>query len=132
MGAIGNLIPQFEALERGEITIEDFEPLFAHFYQKKIGSFTCRCIHYTYYRMIFTYAVRFLKVEGFKTALLTNNFWPDRAHRMSTLPVRFIDTHVNELFDVVVESCRIGIRKPDSKIYEHTLSLLKVNCKRYF
>ena len=63
--------------------------------------------------------VRKLKSEGVSVALLTNavpEFWP------------VIETTINvELFDVVVDSSKVGLRKPDKRIYELTASLLNVD-----
>ncbi|HWD73116.1 MAG TPA: HAD-IA family hydrolase [Actinomycetota bacterium] len=48
--------------------------------------------------------------ERLRTAALTNNFTlPDGDPAMS---------EVRELFDVIVESSRIGVRKPDPRFYE--------------
>lgn len=41
-------------------------------------------------------AIQCLRAEGMKTALLTNNFWMDRAHRIPTQP---LDPN---LFDVII------------------------------
>jgi putative hydrolase of the HAD superfamily len=55
--------------------------------------------------------------HGLRLALLTNNVreWEPRWRAM--LPVE-------ELFDVVVDSSRVGLRKPDPRIYELTLERL--------
>src|SRR4051812_1405139 len=56
--------------------------------------------------------------ERMKTALLTNNWLArDGAH---TPP------DVLSLFDVVVESSRIGVRKPDPRFYEHACAELGI------
>jgi putative hydrolase of the HAD superfamily len=48
--------------------------------------------------------------ERLRTAALTNNFTlPDGDAAM---------TEIRELFDVIVESSRIGVRKPDPRFYE--------------
>ncbi|HWE57865.1 MAG TPA: HAD-IA family hydrolase [Acidimicrobiales bacterium] len=61
-----------------------------------------------------------------KTALLTNNFIPPEARR--SVP----DTEggygaVIDLFDVVVESSKVGFRKPDPRFYEMALEMLAVD-----
>lgn len=55
-----------------------------------------------------------------KTALLTNNF---------TSAAREADAHesVLELFDVVVESSKVGYRKPDPHFYRHACQLLGID-----
>lgn len=58
--------------------------------------------------------VRTLRAEGYATALLTNNVKEFGAAWRALVPV-------DELFDVVVDSCEVGMRKPNPRIYEHTL-----------
>ncbi len=60
---------------------------------------------------------RRLRSEGYKTALVTNNFAEVRAGWRAMLPI-------DELFDVVVDSSEVGMRKPDPAIYHHALELL--------
>ena len=68
-------------------------------------------------------AVRQVKDAGYKTALLTNisrggeRFWRD------LFPVE-------DLFDVVVDSSRVGMRKPDPRIYALTCERLGVEPDR--
>ncbi|HTC80202.1 MAG TPA: HAD family phosphatase [Acidimicrobiia bacterium] len=58
-----------------------------------------------------------LRRRGYRTALVTNNarefgpYWKDR------LPY-------DDLFDTVVDSCEVGVRKPDPRIYQLTLERL--------
>ncbi len=61
--------------------------------------------------------VRRLQAAGFKTALITNNAREFRGVWRSMLPF-------DELFDVVVDSSEVGMRKPNPQIYRHTLDLL--------
>ena len=60
-------------------------------------------------------AVRKLKEAGFKLGVLTNNWRSERAGRLIFREV--------ELFDKVVESCVVGMRKPEEAIYHHTLQV---------
>jgi putative hydrolase of the HAD superfamily len=63
-------------------------------------------------------AVRRCRDHGLRTALLTNNIVTmDRGEHADTL---------DELFDVVVESSRAGVRKPDPAAYELVLGELAV------
>jgi epoxide hydrolase-like predicted phosphatase len=64
------------------------------------------------------HAVDALKASGLKVALLTNNWFTDDAQTKSLVLVE-----ANK-FDVVVESCRVGARKPERSIYEHVLAKL--------
>src|SRR5436305_3007210 len=50
--------------------------------------------------------VRQLRVEGYATALLTNNIKEFSSTWRALVPL-------DELFDVVVDSCEVGMRKPN-------------------
>lgn len=57
---------------------------------------------------------RALRVEGYKTALVTNNAVEFRAAWRPLLPL-------DELFDAVVDSSEVGMRKPNPAIFHHAL-----------
>lgn len=61
--------------------------------------------------------VRTLRVEGYQLGLITNNVREGSASWRALLPV-------DELFDVVVDSSEVGMRKPNPAIYHHALDLL--------
>lgn len=61
--------------------------------------------------------VRQLRAAGYRTALLTNNAREWEPMWRSMIPV-------DELFDVVVDSSVVGVRKPDRQIYEMTCARL--------
>ncbi|MGH9214007.1 MAG: HAD family hydrolase [Acidimicrobiales bacterium] len=61
--------------------------------------------------------IRGLRADGFRTALVTNNVREGASRWRAMLPV-------DELFDVVVDSSEVGMRKPNPLIFEHTLGLL--------
>lgn len=62
---------------------------------------------------------RRVKASGRRTAVLTNNIAEGRPFWRPMLPL-------DELFDAVVDSSEVGMRKPDPRIYLHTLELLGV------
>ncbi|XP_063298046.1 bifunctional epoxide hydrolase 2 [Pelobates fuscus] len=63
-----------------------------------------------------------LRNHGFKTCILTNNWVDDSPSRsISAKLISFLHRH----FDLIIESCRIGMRKPESKIYEYALQKLQ-------
>lgn len=62
---------------------------------------------------------RSLRADGYLTALCTNNVREGSTGWRARIPVA-------ELFDVVVDSSEVGMRKPDPRIYLHTLELLGV------
>jgi putative hydrolase of the HAD superfamily len=61
--------------------------------------------------------VRSVRAAGFRTALITNNVREFSALWRATVPV-------DELFDAVVDSSEVGLRKPDPRIYELALELV--------
>jgi epoxide hydrolase-like predicted phosphatase len=65
-------------------------------------------------------AVRRLKADGYRTAIVTNNVREASASWRERLPL-------DELFDVVVDSSDVGMRKPNPAIYAHALELLGVD-----
>ena len=68
-------------------------------------------------------SVRRVRAAGLKTGILTNNIVEGRDFWRPMLPL-------DELFDVVVDSSEIGMRKPNPKIFHHTLELLEVRAER--
>lgn len=61
--------------------------------------------------------VRALRADGYRVGLITNNVREGSAMWRSLVPV-------DELFEVVVDSCEVGMRKPNPAIYLHALELL--------
>ncbi len=60
---------------------------------------------------------RRIKVEGYRTAIVTNNVAEFSEHWRKTLPL-------DELFDAVIDSSQVGMRKPDPRIFSHALESL--------
>lgn len=61
--------------------------------------------------------IRELRADGYRTALVTNNVREGSASWRAMIPI-------DDLFDVVVDSSAVGMRKPDPAIFVHTLDLL--------
>ncbi len=61
--------------------------------------------------------VRALREQGYKLALVTNNVREGSSMWRSMVPV-------DELFDVVIDSSEVGMRKPNVAIYHHALEQL--------
>lgn len=61
--------------------------------------------------------VRRLRHEGYRLGLITNNVREGSATWRALVPV-------DDLFDVVVDSSEVGMRKPNPAIYHHALELL--------
>ncbi len=67
--------------------------------------------------------VRRLRADGYRTALLTNNIAEFSAGWRAMLPV-------DELFEVVIDSSEVGLRKPDPRIFEMLLRKLGLAANR--
>jgi putative hydrolase of the HAD superfamily len=65
--------------------------------------------------------------ERFKTGLLTNNFVTGDNSGMAADPEI---KAILDLFDVIVESSRIGVRKPSLPFYEHALRELEIEASQ--
>ena len=66
-------------------------------------------------------ALRAIRAHGLRTAALTNNWRADDGAAVGERHSELFDS-----FDVVVESAREGLRKPDPRIYELTCERLAV------
>ena len=64
-----------------------------------------------------------LRADGYRTAVLTNNAREVGDNWRAIVPVE-------ELFDVVVDSSMVGMRKPNPAIYAHTADVLGVAPER--
>ena len=61
--------------------------------------------------------IRELRSEGYRLALVTNNVKEASRQWRELVPV-------DELFDVIVDSSEVGMRKPNPAIFRHALELL--------
>jgi epoxide hydrolase-like predicted phosphatase len=68
-------------------------------------------------RVLLVEGVRALRQAGYRTALVTNNIAEFGDGWRQLIPVE-------ELFEVVVDSCRVGMRKPDPRIFRLALEQL--------
>ena len=62
--------------------------------------------------------VRRLRAEGYRTAILTNNVKEWGRYWKESIPI--------DLFDLVIDSCDVGLRKPDPAIFRLTCEQLGV------
>ncbi|KAI1707829.1 haloacid dehalogenase-like hydrolase domain-containing protein [Ditylenchus destructor] len=67
-------------------------------------------------------AIVIIRQNGLKTGLLTNNGFWTKERTKSTI---IADT---SMFDIVLESCRLGIRKPDPTFYQMAADKLGLDC----
>jgi epoxide hydrolase-like predicted phosphatase len=61
--------------------------------------------------------IRRLRTDGYRTGLVTNNVKEASSQWRELVPV-------DELFDVIVDSSEVGMRKPNPAIFLHALELL--------
>ncbi|GFN95514.1 acyl-CoA dehydrogenase family member 10 [Plakobranchus ocellatus] len=115
-------------LEEGKLTLSQFSQLFSKTISKEVGNEVdvSPLINWMSYNNVDAFpemveAVQCVRAYGLKTALLTNNWFLDEKKMKTLLPV---DT---SLFDVVVESCVLGHRKPGPMMYSKCLQELKVS-----
>lgn len=107
------------ALERGEITVVEFETLLAAEFERRgatvegagLLSRMLAGLEVPEPRMF--EVVRRAKAAGLATGLLSNS-WGNSYDRAGW----------DELFDVVVISGEVGMRKPEARIFDHTARLL--------
>ncbi|KAF1751245.1 hypothetical protein GCK72_017799 [Caenorhabditis remanei] len=120
----------FKLFEIGQLTAEDLDPLFTHVYNfqnNRVGDvlpifveISGQIAHSTLLPEMVA-LVKSLRLAGYRTILITNNFFTDRAKLIPTIPLE-----VPLLFDDVLESCRIGLRKPEVQIYQLALERNKL------
>jgi epoxide hydrolase-like predicted phosphatase len=68
-------------------------------------------------RVFIVERVRAIRQAGYRTALVTNNIAEFGDGWRGLIPV-------DELFEVVIDSCRVGLRKPDPRIFRLALEQL--------
>ena len=107
-------------LERGEITEAEFRARIESHLEDGFDLARLRALYFERLdpnRAMIDF-VRELRERGVRTALLTNNVREWEPLWRSKLP------EVDELFEVVVDSAFVGLRKPDHAIFELTLERL--------
>jgi putative hydrolase of the HAD superfamily len=107
-------------LERAEVTAEEFAALFESEAEEAGGKVEAAAVLAALRGQLRPAMVRAVERchEHLKTALLTNNFVTGEH---SPMPKEVLD-----LFDVVVESSKVGYRKPDPRFYEIACEMLAV------
>jgi epoxide hydrolase-like predicted phosphatase len=108
------------ALERGELTEREF----AERLERELpGGFSLTRLRELYFERLVPNGpmiefARSLRERGLRTALLTNNVREWEPLWRAKLP------EIDEIFEVVVDSAFVGMRKPDPRIYELTVERL--------
>jgi putative hydrolase of the HAD superfamily len=109
--------PLFE-LEKGKITEAEFIGALERELGRKLGSFRETYFAHLHPNERMIEYMRHLKARGLRMALLTNNVREWEPHWRAKLP------DIDEIFEVVVDSAFVGMRKPEPGIYELTLERL--------
>jgi putative hydrolase of the HAD superfamily len=110
------------ALERGECTVAEFEHLLAERLVTTTGGkviadgLLTRMLSAERPDPVMYQVIRDLRAHGVRTALLSNS-WGNGNYRRQDFP---------GLFDAVVISGEVGMRKPEPRIFLHTAELLDV------
>ncbi|KAI6236963.1 hypothetical protein M3Y95_00214900 [Aphelenchoides besseyi] len=123
--------PRLCELERGELTLEDFDPIFTYFYNQQHGRADKSLLHplggaisatnpQAKFDERWISILHALRDEGYQVYVLTNNWYRDRAR---LLPTHYVDLN---LFDGIFESCRMNCRKPETSIYTKVGAALKL------
>jgi putative hydrolase of the HAD superfamily len=115
--AHGGEHPLFE-LEKGLITEAEFIGRLEAELGRKMGSFRESYFAHLHPNEPMIGYMRDLKSRGYRMALLTNNVREWEPHWRAKLP------DIDEIFEVVVDSAFVGMRKPEPGIYELTLERL--------
>ena len=111
-------------LERGEVTFDEFCTLFeeeAASAGHRIDARTVISLLAGEVRPEMVEALRRCRKADLKTACLTNNFVALPTEERSS-----DHGDVLELFDAIVESSKVGVRKPDPRFYEMACELLDI------
>jgi len=111
----------WHCLERGEITIGEWMVAVQALAEAAgtaldFGPMEALLDNLTVHQQVVEH-IRGLKRDGFATALVTNNVREGSDKWRAMIPV-------DELFDIVVDSSAVGMRKPNPAIYHHTLELM--------
>jgi putative hydrolase of the HAD superfamily len=113
----GGRHPLFE-LEKGNITEDDFTRRLGAALGREVSSMRDTYFENLHPNEPMIEYLRGLREEGFRLALLTNNVREWEPLWRAKLP------DVDELFEVIVDSAFVGMRKPDPEIYTLTLERL--------
>jgi putative hydrolase of the HAD superfamily len=106
------------ALERGELTEAEFIGRLEDALGRKMGSFRETYFAHLHPNEPMIDYMRALKARGMRMAMLTNNVREWEPHWRAKLP------DIDEIFELVVDSAFVGMRKPEPEIYELTLERL--------
>jgi len=128
VGGYGGEDGAWHKLERGELLLDAFCELFDGDVRKAGHAFRTAELmremsERAAVRPAMVTALGKLRQQGLKVAALTNNWVTDSGYDARMEPLR-------REFDVFVESCKVGLRKPDPRIYRLACERLRVAPER--
>jgi epoxide hydrolase-like predicted phosphatase len=112
-------------LETGRMTLDEFHERLVVRSEEALGRPLDLGIYAQFLRELgvgvhwmMVHRVRELRAEGYRTAILTNNVKEWGKYWKESIPL--------DLFDLIVDSCDVGLRKPDPAIFHLTCDRLGV------
>ena len=112
-------------LETGRLTLDEFHDRLAARSEAALGKPLDLGVYAQFLRELgvgvhwmVVHRVRELRAAGYRTAILTNNVKEWGRYWKESIPL--------DLFDVIVDSCDVGLRKPDPAIFHLTCERLGV------
>lgn len=108
-------------LERGEVTMAEWFAAVTEEAARRGASLDLTALQQVLGEMVVhdqvVARIRSLRAEGYRVGLITNNVREASATWRALVPVE-------ELFEVIVDSCEVGMRKPNPAIFLHALDRL--------
>ena len=120
-------------LERGEITVTEFDDAFAAEARSAGASVSGAEVIALLYGPVRAPMVEALRRcrEHYLTACLTNNINTGIGHGVPARDERAAEVErILQLFDLVVESSKVGMRKPEPGFYRMALAALKIEARQ--
>jgi epoxide hydrolase-like predicted phosphatase len=112
-------------LETGQLTLDEFHVRLVERSEAALGQPLDLGVDAQFLRELgvgvhwmMVHRVRELRAEGYRTAILTNNVKEWGRYWRGSIPI--------DLFDLIIDSCDVGLRKPDPAIYRLTCERLGV------
>jgi epoxide hydrolase-like predicted phosphatase len=112
-------------LETGRLTLDEFHDRLVSRSQEALGKPLDLGVYAQFLRELgvgvhwmMIHRVRELRAEGYRTAILTNNVKEWGRYWKESIPL--------DEFEVIVDSCDVGLRKPDPEIFRLTCQRLDV------
>lgn len=120
-------------LEQSKISLEEFDSLFSkesHDLGHKINGADVLFLLQGHIRPAMINVLKKFKEKGFLQACLTNNFDSEEKDDSPLDGANKERVQIMDIFDHVIESKDLGIRKPDKEFYEYALKVTNADPKK--